>query len=186
MKPLNLIIFSTFLISPFSFAENNVKHTLGATASAYGFFNFETNSIEGPTSGISMEQDIYYRYMLNEYIGIENGFMLGGGGLIQDVQGDKHNGDIRNRYYFGFRSALYAQYPLIKKLYLYTKVGGALIQSRYSINENKFKLENKGLYGALGMKYKFTSGWSIDIEHKRITGGDFESHTYAIGTSYSF
>ena len=186
MKRLNLIIFSTFLISPFSFAENNLKHTVGATVSTFGFFNFENTRTEEFTSGASLEHDTYYRYMMNEYIGIENGFMVGGGGLIQDALGDKHNGEIRNRYYFGFRSALYAQYPLIKKLYLYTKVGGALNHLGYSINENKFKLKDKGVYGALGMKYKFTSGWSIDIEHKRITGGNFESHTYALGSSYSF
>lgn len=186
VKNLKIICISGLIISQFSFAEDNDKHTVGANISTAGAFVYETNTNDSFTSGASFEHDMYYRYMINEYIGIDNGFIVGGGGLIQDALGDKENGEIRNRYYLGFRSALYGQYPIFSKLHIYSKVGAAFIQARHSINTNKIKLNSTGFYGALGIKYKFISGWAIAIEHKQITGGDFESYTFSIGGSYSF
>ena len=70
---------------------------------------------------------------------------------LQDIlltDGDKDR--ITDRYYLGIRSSL------SNSKTVYAKVGGSLIQPRYS-----------------GVKYKFDSGWAMNIEYNHINSVNF-------------
>lgn len=161
-------------------ANNIVGGTLG-----YGTQSFKSKSGSEVDGGDSVTGDLYYRYMLNDYIGVDSGLFLGTGGVASAIFDSTIN-DVKDISYKGIRSALYAQYPVSAGNSLYAKLGANAHKIDYTLNKVDESESGVGFYGAAGWQYRFGSGIGINAEYQYIPMSNLEVNGISLGVNYRF
>ncbi|KLV05079.1 hypothetical protein ABT56_12815 [Photobacterium aquae] len=182
------LILSGLIFSATASAYENTTHVIGGNIGGIGNQYYELEEkIDSEHNELDVSMgtsgDLYYRYMLSPYIGVETGFMAGGGGGVLNWL---NLIEVDNFHYLAGRVALYGNVPLFSNSSLYGKAGGAATRISYEINEHEKSSTEYGFFGALGWQYRFNSGFGLNIEYQYMNAGNFETESYLFGASYAF
>lgn len=128
-----VLLVATCLMST-GVSAGESAHIVGGSL-GYGTQDFEsknTNSVS-VNAGDSVSTDLYYRYMLNHYFGVEAGFISGTGGVISAFTDSIF--DVKDLSYQGIRGVVYGQYPLSQSNSFYAKVGASYHEVSYVMDK---------------------------------------------------
>lgn len=157
-------------------------HILGGSL-GYGSQEFETKTGKYD-AGDTVNGDLYYRYMLNENVGFEAGYLAGSGGMVSAMVSTIS--EIKNLSYNGVRTTVYGEYALSSGNSLYAKLGAAYTQVSYEINKQDMDSDDVGFYGAVGWQYRFKSGFGLNLDYQYIPMKELELQGINFGVSYRF
>ena len=180
------LLFSGLIFNSTACAYMHSSHVVGGHLGGIGTQSYDmSQTIENEYEIVNMNMagDLYYRYMLNQNFGIEAGLMAGGGAGILNWLGFT---DVKNFHYLAGRTALHANLPLFLNTNLYGKLGGTAVRIGYEIDEKETDKTEYGLYGALGLEYRFNFGLGLNIQYQYIGTSNFDTESLLFGASYAF
>lgn len=184
----SVILFSLAMFSVPSVAEDLKKHTFGIDAGNLLSINFDSDFgilKKNDTSTASL--DFYYRYMFNNFVGVQFDRMVGRTVNSTNLINDTGLFNIFSELgYQSFGTAVYGQYQFNKNNHFYGKLGLASTKVSFLVDLNKVYEKEIGLYAATGWEYRFNSGWGLNLEYQIIKHNKFNASTIQFGTSFSF
>ncbi|HIC8839367.1 porin family protein [Aeromonas veronii] len=183
MKLFTPLVVATAIFSSVAIATPS-PHIVGATL-GYGTQSFKAQNGDQADGGDNMTADLYYRYMFNDYIGIDSGILFGTGGVVSALF-DATLNDVKDIHYKGIRSALYAQFPVSSGNSFYAKLGANAHRVEYTINKEDQSNSGVGLYGAAGWQYRFDSGIGLNAEYQYIPMPRLDVKGVSVGLNYRF
>lgn len=181
MKTLNIIILSMGFLSQTSHAGEN-QHIIGADLT-YGSLDINFKQVAtdlGDESGF----DIYYRYMLNPFIGVEGGWTSAEGSigsfLISQVS------DVKDVSYSGPNAKIVFQYPIIADSFVYTKLGVNYYNVDYTFNKNEFDESHIGYEASIGLGTRFDFGLGFNLGYRYLDNKLVSSNQVVLGANFAF
>lgn len=179
------IILCAIIASPMAISNDDLKNVFGFNYGFYSpeYYDISFKNVDYETGHVLTSTDIYYRRMLNQYIGIEAGGMVGGGDFITDWL---YKLDMTGFQYSGMRMAFYGRLPIAFGVSVYTKLGGATARVRYKLYGMRIIERESGLYGAAGVEFRFDSAWGINAEFQKMDLSALNTDAFYIGGSYMF
>ncbi|QLE86427.1 porin family protein [Shewanella sp. Scap07] len=179
-----ILVAAPILFSPLCQAQESA-HSVGGSM-GYGFHEFETQDNINRNFSDSLTADIYYRYMLSDYFGVEVGATTGSGGafsILSDIWTD-----VKRLQYHGVRSNLITQVPLNHRHSLYLKTGLTQQWIKYDIEIDDVRTQVKdtdhGFYGAVGWQFSFNSGMKLSAEYQHVPLNQLTLRSYNVGVNW--
>ncbi|MBE4590784.1 hypothetical protein BOO24_00230 [Vibrio navarrensis] len=160
------------------------KHVIGGSL-GYGDVSYSTKV--GDKDGDMFLGDIYYRYMFNEYFGIEPGlkgaFNGIGSTLISPIS------EVKDVSYGGERVSGYASYPLGAGFEIYGKGGLTYYTLSYTVKTSgqskEYKESSLGGEAAAGVAWAYKH-FGLNLEYNYAKNSDFSSGGVMFGAQVRF
>ncbi|KYN83199.1 hypothetical protein ATY36_10025 [Vibrio cidicii] len=160
------------------------KHVIGGSL-GYGDVSYSTKI--GDQDGDMYLGDIYYRYMFNEYFGIEPGLKGAFMGITSAVISPLS--EVKSVAYGGERVSGYASYPLGAGFELYGKGGLTYYTLSYTLKvsgESKdYKESSLGGEAAAGVAWAYKH-FGLNLEYNYAKNSDFSSGGVMVGAQVRF
>ncbi|WP_299803849.1 porin family protein [uncultured Shewanella sp.] len=166
------------------------EHIVGGTI-GIGLQDFE--SFDGEELGVSdgINTELFYRYMLSEYFGIEAATYAGTGGVLNTLGGVLF--DVQDMRYTGVRGSVYSQVYLSQANKLFAKVGVGQSHLKYKVTniwnqEPSREVSSHGsdMFVAVGWGMDFKSGIGVTAEYQYLPIQEMTVNNISIGINYRF
>ncbi|AZQ11433.1 porin family protein [Shewanella khirikhana] len=158
-------------------------HLLGGSL-GYGAKEFESKDGQLYDGGDGVTWDIWYRYMLNDYWGLELGYAGVDGGIMSALIDTIS--EVRDLSYSGGRVSVLGQYPIYRGGSLYAKAGYGVHQVDYEYQKLRQDENDQGFVGALGYQHRFRSGFGLHAEYQYTPMEKLSVTSFNLGLSWQF
>ncbi|GIU42624.1 membrane protein [Shewanella sairae] len=166
------------------------EHVIGGAA-GIGLQDFE--SVNGEELGVSdgINTELFYRYMLSEYFGIEAATYTGTGGVLSTLGGVLF--DVKDMRYTGVRGSVYGQMHVSESNKLFAKVGVSQSHLKYKLTNiwnqqpsRDVSSHGSDLFVALGWGMDFKSGLGVTAEYQYLPIQEMTVNNFSVGVNYRF
>ncbi|HFQ4907365.1 TPA: porin family protein [Vibrio vulnificus] len=178
MKVIQLLFLMTLLGSVNAHANENVIGTsLSYSTQEFSVKDHTTND------GDAIAIDLYYRKMLNPYLGIEGGWLATTGGVTSALVGTLS--EIKDAQFNGSRLGVYAEFPFTSNVALYSKLAANYYKVEYSFENIDYEDSKIGGEVAVGAAMSIGSV-SLNLEYKYLQSTLIKSKGIGLGLSVHF